>query len=205
VLRNRNRTEGNTAVDDGYEDSDVTDDRYQPPADPRQIGDEGTILGGDALIWADQPSGVGLTAEPSAAKRMPTRRTYSWGQALILLAGAASLVFGVGAVALAGLAGPVTEPVVEVFTFDHTPLLGLIEIAAGTVLVLAGLVRGGRWVAGPVGVAAIVGGALVLAELDWTRTELAAERRFGWVPIIIGTAAYLGAMVPPKKRVTAIR
>ena len=208
MLRNRNRTEGNTAVEDRLidEDSDITDDGYQMPADPRQISDEGTILSDDsALIWADQPSAVGLTAQSTAAQSVPKRRTYSWGQALILLAGAASLVFGVGAVALAGLAGPVTEPVVEVFTFDHTPLLGLIEIAAGIVLVLAGLVRGGRWVAGPVGVAAIVGGALVLAEVDWARTELAAEQRFGWVPITIGTVAYFGAMVPTKKRVTAIR
>ena len=119
---------------------------------------------------------------------------------LILLAGVASLVFGIGAVALAGLAGSVTEPVVGVFGFDHTPLLGLIEIAAGVVLVLATLVPGGRWVAGPVGVAAIVGGALILAELEWTQTELAAERGFGWVAIAIGATAYLGAMAAPKKQ-----
>ena len=53
------------------------------------------------------------------------------GRLLILLAGVASLVFGIGAVVLAGLAGSVTEPVVQVFGFDHTPLLGLIEIATG--------------------------------------------------------------------------
>ena len=49
-----------------------------------------------------------------------------------------------------------------------------------------------------VGVAAIVGGALVLAEVDSARTELAAEQRFGRVPITIGTVAYSGAMVPTK-------
>ena len=49
------------------------------------------------------------------------------------------------------------------------------------------------------------GRALVLAEVDSARTELAAEQRFGRVPITIGTVAYFGAMVPTKKRVTAIR
>jgi hypothetical protein len=52
-------------------------------------------------------------------------------------------------------------------------------------------------------VAAIAGGALIVAELDWTQTELAAEQRFGWVAISLGAAAYLGAMVPTKKRLTA--
>ena len=54
--------------------------------------------------------------------------------------------------------------------------------------------------AGPVGVGAIVGGALILAELEWTQTELAAERRFGWVAIAIGATAYLGAMAAPQRR-----
>jgi hypothetical protein len=64
-------------------------------------------------------------------------------------------------------------------------------------------VPGGRWIAGPVGVAAIVGGALIVAELEWTKTWLAAEQRFGWVAIGIGAVAYLGAMVPTKKRPVA--
>jgi hypothetical protein len=156
----------------------------------------------DDLLWGSDSGGVNSGVEPVAADVVSTRRALTWGQVLIVGAGVVSLVFGIGAVALAGLAGPVTEPVVKVFTFDHNPLLGLIEIAAGAVLVLAGLVRGGRWVAGPVGVAAIVGGALIVAELEWTRTELAAQQRFGWVPIAIGTAAYLGAMVPTRTPAT---
>jgi hypothetical protein len=118
---------------------------------------------------------------------------------LILLAGVASLVFGVGAVMLGGLAGSVTEPVVQVLSYDHTPLLGLIEVGAGVVLVICAFVPGGRWIAGPVGVAAIVGGALIVAELDWIQRNLAAEKRFGWVAIAIGAVAYLGAMVPTRR------
>jgi hypothetical protein len=215
VLRQRHRAEDDAVVDADDRvanggravvvDRDVGETEYQVPDDPRWIQDDGTLVSGDALIWGHQSSGTTSPGAPVAAEAVSGRRSYSWGQVLIMLAGATSLVFGIGAVALAGLAGPVTEPVVEVFTFDHTPLLGLLEIAAGAVLVLAGLVRGGRWVAGPIGVAAIVGGALILAELDWTQTDLAAEQRFGWVPISVGAAAYLGAMVPTKKRQTATR
>jgi hypothetical protein len=193
VLRQRELTDENPAGD-----ADV-DHRYEVPDDPRRITDDGTLASDDDLIWGSQPSGVSPAPEPVPARVATTRRRLSWGQVLIVLAGGASVVFGIGAVALAGLAGPVTEPVVDMFTFDHTPLLGLIEVAVGAVLLIAGVLPGGRWVAGPVGVAAIVGGSLVLAELDWAQTELAAEQRFGWVPIAIGTAAYLGAMVPTRR------
>lgn len=214
MLRHRQRADDDAVVDAddrvanggrAVVDRDVGETEYHVPDDPRRIKDDGTLVSDDDLIWGHQSSGTTSPVAPVAAEAVSRRRSYSWGQVLILLAGATSLVFGIGAVALAGLAGPVTEPVVEVFTFDHTPLLGLIEIAVGAVLVLAGLVRGGRWVAGPVGVAVIVGGALILAELDWTQTELAAEQRFGWVPIAVGAAAYLGAMVPTRKRLTATR
>jgi hypothetical protein len=161
------------------------------PDDPREIRDDGTV--GTTAVVPSTPS----AAEP----RVRTRRRYTWGQVLILLAGVTCLVFGIGAIALAGLAGSITEPVVDVFGFDHTPLLGVIEVGAGVVLVLAALVPGGRWVAGLVGGAAIAGGALILAEYDWTQTELAAEQDFGWVAIAVGAAAYIGAMVAPRRRV----
>jgi hypothetical protein len=151
-------------------------------------------------IWATPSS---ATPASVSAETVKTRRPLSWGQVLIFLAGAASLVFGFGAVILGGLAGSVTAPVVQVFTFDHTPLLGLIETGAGVVLIVCAIIPGGRWIAGPVGVAAIVGGALVIAQLDWVQVNLAAEKRFGWVPILIGSVAYLGAMVPTPKRVVS--
>ena len=181
------------------EHRDRTDDRFADqlsPDDPRHISDDGTLTRAPAPV---APTTTVHEAAPGSAGRR-----FTWGQALILLAGAASLVFGLGAVALAGLAGSITEPVVRVFTFDHTPLLGVIEVAAGVVLILAALIPGGRWVAGLIGAGAIAGGALILAEYEWTQTELAAEERFGWVAIAIGAAAYIGAMVAPRRRDRAL-
>ena len=175
MLEHRDRTEENQFLDDS------------PPDDPRWLSDEDTVP----------------ATEPEPTRPVKKRRRFTWGQVLILLAGAASLVFGVAAVALAGLAGSITDPIVDVFGFSHTPLLGVIEVGAGVVLILAALVPGGRWVAALVGGGAIAGGALILAEYEWTQTELAAEQAFGWVAIGIGSAAYIGAMVPTKKRVVA--
>ena len=119
-----------------------------------------------------------------------------------MLAGAASLALGIAAVATTGLDGPLSQPVDEVLGWNHTALLGIIEIGAGVVMILSGLRAGARWLGGLVGLAAIVGGALILGRLDWTMNELGAERDFGWVAIAIGAAAVIGAAIP---RVRAAR
>lgn len=199
MLRHRSPDHGNTAVED--RDRSPAEAPAPPAHEPGSIGDDSWLIDDTDVVWATPPpTEVRPIVAPPIVDTGRTRRDYTWGQVLILLAGATAFVFGIGAVALGGLAGSVTAPVVEVFTFDHTPLLGLIEIAVGAVLVLTGLVRGGRWIAGPVGVATVVGGALVFAEVEWTQTELAADQQFGWVPVIVGSVAFLGAMVPAKKR-----
>jgi MFS family permease len=192
VLEHRERTEGG-----GHDEL--------APDDPRRITDDGTLMTFDEEpAWAPAAP-VTRTETVPATEEVRTRRGYTWGQVLIALAGLAALVFGVGTVVLAGLAGSITEPIVDVFGYTHTPLLGVIEVGVGVVFILAALVPGGRWVAGPIAGGVIAGGALILAEYPWTQTELAAEQRFGWVAIAVGAAAYLGAMVPTRKRVTVER
>jgi hypothetical protein len=127
-------------------------------------------------------------------------RGFSPGQILLVLAGAASLALGIAAVVAAGLDGPLSEPVDEVLGWNHTALLGIIEMGAGIVMILSGLRAGARWIGGFVGLAAIVGGALILGRLDWTMNELGAERNFGWVAIVIGAVAVIGAAIPRVRR-----
>ena len=127
-------------------------------------------------------------------------RGFSPGQILVVLAGAAFLALGIVAVTKIGLDGSLSQPVEPVMGWDHTALLGLFEIGAGTLMVLSGLRAGARWIGGLVGIAAIVGGALILGRLDWTMDELGAERDFGWVPIVVGGVAVLGAAIPRIRR-----
>jgi hypothetical protein len=129
-----------------------------------------------------------------------TERGFSPGQILILLAGAAALALGIVAVARTGLDGSLSQPVDSVLGWDHTALLGLFEIGAGALLILGGLRPGGRWFGGLVGLAAIVGGILILGRLQWTVDRLGAERDFGWVAIVIGALAVVGAAIPRVRR-----
>ena len=145
--------------------------------------------------------------EPRRAEEVTTERTVSIGQFVIMVAGAAMLAVGIVAIVRTDLVGSLSDPVADVLGFAHTPLLGLFEIGAGVLLLLAGIRPGGRWFAGLVGALLVVGGALILAELDWTRDELGAEQSFGWVPIILGGVVLLAAYALPTRvrRVTEIR
>jgi len=176
------------SVDETYEDDNRT--AYVDRGDRRD------------RPYVDDRSG----AVVARADEMTTsERAFSIGQILIMLCGAALLFLGIVATVDGGLDGSVTEPTVEVVGFNHTPLLGLIEIGAGAVLLLAGLRPAGRTFAGFVGVLLIVAGAVVLAELDWSVENLATERDFGWVPIAIGAVTLLAAMVPATtRRVTTV-
>jgi hypothetical protein len=157
-----------------------------PDADEPRLDDP---RDGDPRTWdvPDEPTGRSDTIlEPrpwAVEEETVTERGFSPGQILIVLAGAASLALGIVAVARTGLDGPLSRPIEPVLGWDHTALLGLIEIGAGAVMILAGLRAGTRWIGGLVGIAAIVGGALILGRLDWTMNELGAERDFGWVAI----------------------
>jgi hypothetical protein len=200
---------GDRAADDG-------DWRTTPPAfDEPRYDDPGRAgVADDRRTWdvadgREVPAPARTDGHDAILEQRPwvvdeeetvSERGFSPGQILIVLAGAASLALGIAAVATTGLDGPLSQPVDEVLGWNHTALLGVIEIGAGVVLILSGLRAGARWLGGLVGLAAIVGGALILGRLDWTMNELGAERGFGWVVIAIGAAAVIGAAIPRVRR-----
>ena len=127
------------------------------------------------------------------------KRSFSVGQLLAMIAGAALVALGVTALVQTGVDTPLSEPVEPVLGWDHTPLLGIIEIAAGALLIVFALRPGGRWLVAIVGAALIVGGGLILAEMDWAVDELGAEQEFGWVAIAAGAVAVLAAILTPRR------
>ncbi len=126
-------------------------------------------------------------------------RAFSVGQAITMLVGLALTAWGIIALVATGIDTPLDQPVEEVFGFDHTPWMGIGEVAAGVLLILAALRPQGRWLTGLVGVALIAAGAMILAEMDWTIEELSTEQSFGWIPIIAGALALLGAVLTPPR------
>jgi hypothetical protein len=127
------------------------------------------------------------------------KRAFSLGQMISLLVGAALVVLGVFALVATGLETPLDQPVESVMGYDHTPLLGILEVVAGGLLVLFSLRPGGRWLVAAVGLALVAGGILIAADLDWTANELAAETGYAWIPIVAGGVALLAAILTPRR------
>ena len=116
------------------------------------------------------------------------RRSFSFGQLLTILVGAALVVIGVFALIATGIDMPLDEPVEDVIGYGHTPWLGILEVASGALLILFSLRPGGRWLVALVGLALVVGGIMIAAELDWTVEDLGAESGYGWIPIVAGSS-----------------
>ena len=133
-------------------------------------------------------------------------RSFSFGQLLTILVGAALVAYGVVALITTGLDTPLNQPVEEVMGYAHTPWLGILEVASGALLILFSLRPGGRWLVALVGLALIVGGIMIAAELDWTVEELGAESGYAWIPIVAGGVAVLAALLTPRRyqRMTGI-
>jgi hypothetical protein len=133
-----------------------------------------------------------------AEHRVTRERVWSPAQLIVLAAGAALVVLGAITVIRGDLSGEITEPRVEVLGFDHTPLLGLIELGAGVLLVLCGLTVATRAMAMLVGILLVVGGVLMLSGVEWIETDLTANAEFGWIPIILGGIVVLALMLVPE-------
>jgi hypothetical protein len=52
----------------------------------------------------------------------------------------------------------------------------------------------------PAQIVVVAAGVLVLGQIDWVKTHLAAAASFGWVPFISGGVIVLAPMVSPQVR-----
>ena len=137
--------------------------------------------------------------DPDEEIEVVRTRSFSVGQLLTLLIGAALVVLGVFALIETGIDTPLDEPIEQVMGYDHTPLLGIIEVGAGALLILFSLRPGGRWFVAVLGLALVLGGLLVLAEIDWTVEKLGAESSYAWIPIVAGLAVLLSSLLTPRR------
>jgi hypothetical protein len=108
------------------------------------------------------------------------------------------IVLGLIAVARGGLSGPLTEPVVDVVGFSHTPLLGLIEAGTGLILFLCAL-WGTRASTLFVGVLVAIAGIVVAAAPDAFASSLATESSYGVFLIVLGGIVALTSLLIPDR------
>jgi hypothetical protein len=175
------RWEDRTADEDTsyrYSDADAYDQtRLQEPS--------------DSVVVRDQPE---------RTKMIERDTLWSPSQIAPLAGGVVLIIFGLAAIIKGGLGGAVDAPVVSVFGYAHTPLLGLIELGAGILFVIAGLVPYGRTPGIVLGVLTAIGGGLILADLNWVNRHLTTDSDFGWILIAIGGGvAVLLAVLPRVK------
>ena len=174
----------------------LDDDHGRPVNDERVARDDGLARDGVDDRFDDDDQIIVRQDEPIEVVRT---RSFSVGQLLSLITGGALIALGVVALVKTGVDTPLNEPVEPVLGWDHTPLLGIVEVVAGALLVLFSLRPGGRWIVALVGIALVVGGVLILGELDWTVDELGAEQGFAWVPIAAGLVAILASLLTPRR------
>jgi hypothetical protein len=119
------------------------------------------------------------------------------GQIVSLVAGVGFIIMGVIAVARAGLDTPLDTPVVEVLGFSHTAWLGLVEIGAGLLLMLAGLDPFARAGSAVLGVLLVIAGVLIQAIPDDLPRQLALDQDMGTPLIVVGVIVALAALLLP--------
>jgi len=190
-------------VDDRTERTAPRHDRDRDGVDDRV---EGGAVGAGAMHDRDR-DGVddreregGVFVREDETIQVERTRAFSFGQLLTMLAGAALIVLGVFALIDTGIDTPLADQRGEVLGWSHSALLGIVEIAAGALLVLFSLRPGGRWIVAVVGLALIVAGVLILGELEWAVDNLRSEQSFAWVPIVAGAVALLASLLTPRRR-----
>ena len=137
----------------------------------------------------------------STTRRTTLTRSFSIPAALAGIAAIALIVLGAVAIARTDLDTPLSEPIVDVAGVAHNAVLGIIEVVAGVVLLLAAVSRSRgaiMFVSIVVGVAAVV----ALIEPTVAGDTMPVERGFATVVAIAAAIIVIVAAVTPAVRRT---
>ena len=126
---------------------------------------------------------------------------WSPAQLVALGIGVGSIVLGVYALTRTGLStSHLYEPHRSVWRLEHTPLLGVLEVAFGVLLALTAFAPiAGRAPMALLSACAVAFGVIILADVWPARLAhwLGVHHRHGWLYVIAGGIALLAAIVSP--------
>jgi hypothetical protein len=208
VMRLLNRRPDETDADEPEgEEAVVAERRGQQPAQATGAP-ESSRSGGHR--WGRRTVTVPMTVPERSVRQtvaVPSRsleRTSAWprvslGPLLAIAAGAALAVVGSVALLRTGIDGTWFRPRIEVLDADHTALLGALEVGAGLLLLLAGLM-GSRVAVAILGLAMALGATAMAIEPEELQRELAIERWWAWALAAAGVALTLAALQAPRER-----
>jgi Domain of unknown function (DUF4383) len=124
---------------------------------------------------------------------------WSPAQIVALVFGVFYLILGALALARGGVsADGFTSTHVNVMGFDHTPLLGVIELVFGLLMIMAGAVPGaGRGTMAFLGTLALGFGVVILAVSASLYDALGVHEANGWLCLITGVITLVAAIAAP--------
>ena len=130
---------------------------------------------------------------------------FSPGQVIAGILGLVVAVIGAIAVSRGGIDGSLNVPIVRVAGFDQSALLGLTELGAGLLLILAALSYAARGVIVAVGVVMVVAGIIVGSAGTTLLHDIGTSQRTGWAIMIGGiiaiVASSLGSVIRTRRSV----
>ena len=139
-----------------------------------------------------------VAAEPAVERRTrATARRWAFDSAVCGAVGIVFAVVGLIAVTRGGFDGSLSDPIVDVVGFQHTTLLGLIEIGVGAVLLLAAAVAS-RGAAVFFGVLLGIGSFVGAIESDRFADRLGLESNFAWISFVLALVVVLAALLVPR-------
>jgi hypothetical protein len=118
---------------------------------------------------------------------------------LAIAVGAALAIVGSVALLRTGVDETWFRPRIQVLDADHTALLGALEIGAGLLLLLVGLM-GSRVAVAILGLAMALGATAMAMEPEELQRELAIERWWAWALAAVGAVLTLSALQTPRDR-----
>jgi hypothetical protein len=140
---------------------------------------------------------------PSRSVERTTTPGLRVGPMLAVAAGAVLAVVGAVALLRTGVDESWFTPQVQVLDADHTALLGVAEIGAGVLLLLAGL-SGSRVLVAVLGLALALGATAVAIDSGEVSRELAIESWWAWVLVVAGAVLTLASLQAPHERQHAV-
>jgi hypothetical protein len=144
-----------------------------------------------------------VTVPSRAVDHVAVSPGLSLGSLAAIAAGAALAIAGAVALLRAGVDDTWYRPRVEVLDADHTALLGVIEIGAGILLLVAGLIRV-RVIVAVLGLAMAISATAAAIDPAELQRELAIERWWAWTLVGVGVVLTLASLQVPRERHEAV-
>jgi hypothetical protein len=123
---------------------------------------------------------------------------FSPAQVIHAAIGVFLVVIGIIAIARGGLDGDLTEPTFDVLGIAHNTTIGIGEVVAGALLLIAAAGWFARVLGILVGLALVAVGAVMLGDDEFLR-DLGTEEALAWLAIALGGAAILGGLIPSRR------